>query len=243
MGKLTGAGEEIHRLIQPEFVLGVIGLAGAYFEKRPAAPISEWDAAKDRGRWLASGGLLDDEPRLVSGLHPTVPKEDVCDLYRVLLPDGHRMQHAVDAADAKAAFFKAFPTLVEMEAAWPELQRHGVYRGFWLRAAKRATEKLERATVYVYPAEGAEEMDDCPFCVNAMIGTTCHDFLGTEKGSVAVYNAEYLSWGTLLYVLARATAVHATGDSSKADGFFDQDRERFLGAAWNALLKVGRKPP
>ena len=227
---------EVERLRRPEFVLGFIGLHGSYFGA-PRAHAVKWADAEDRGRWLASGGILDDEPRILANLHPTVATGDICDLYRVLLPDGKFTQHALDAADARADFYRAFPTSEQREDAWPKLQRYGVHCSFWLRVARMALDRLEKATVHVHGPE-ASAIDDCSCTVDARRGFLDFEAMETE---VAVINSEYLSWGMLFYILGRATVVHATGDRSKASGFVDTDRERFLGEPWNAVLKCAPK--
>ena len=226
------------RLAQPEFVLGFIGLHGSYFGET-SAPLS-WNAAKRRGRWLASGGILDDVFRIAADDHPTVAADHLCDALRVLLPDGANTARLVEVRDWIADFEERCPGSRPRSAAWPGLQRTGVCGSTVLGAAAGASAILKGETVVVHAyGAGARDVaiDDCPCTVNAASGFA--DFAAV-KGSVAVSQAEFLSWGMLLYLLERAAVIHFVGNVSAAAGFEDAARERTLGAAWHAVISAAK---
>lgn len=219
---------DAQKLVQPGFVLGFMGLHGTYFGK-PREPLA-WPEAKRRGRWLASGGILDDELQIAADLHPTVAPDDVPDLFRALLPDGDETRHLLELRDALAEFESTFTDRAAQQRAWPEIQRHGTYKGVHLRAGAQALRLLRTKIVHAH-AEGssAHAIDECSCTVDAKHGFV--DF-AEVTGCVAVVNAEFLSWGMLCYVLTRAAEVHIVGNLERACGFEDEDRERILGEPW-----------
>jgi len=220
------------RLMQPEFVLGFIGLHGSYFGE-PRAPLA-WPDAKKRGRWLASGGILDDIFQIAAEAHPTLAAGHICDALRVLLPDGARTARLVEVRDWIADYENACPSQRQRADAWPALQRYGALNGAFFGAAARATAMLRGAEVHAYPSGAADtEIDDCPCTVDADSGFA--DFAAVT-GDVAVVAAEFLSWGMLMYILEKATVVRVVGCPDGTAGFWDRDRERFLGAAWRAVV-------
>ena len=226
------ARRDLQHLMAPGFILGFLG--SFLFENRHP---DGWTGAKRRGLWLASGGILDDEARILLEQHPRIAAHEVPAVYRCLLPDGSDATHAVECKDLKQELSARFPDGAARTEAWKTMQLTGCAGGVSLRSAAWIRKELQsRTDVKCFDtALSVQQVDECTSTVDASHGFHDYEFMG---GAVAVVQAEYLSWGMLMYLLKKSTTLLLVGDISKRGGFFDRDLERTLGGVWNFLLEL-----